>query len=137
MGYSLARKTSKSDRSEYQGYLVSNAWRARRRKYFEWVKSRGFEPACQVCFGMLNDLGSLDLHHMSYDGVIKLPHGKYRAEETNDDLVPLCREHHEALHQRLDDHRYSYWGWDRRRATVVIINYMRRDMRARTKGQQR
>lgn len=130
MGSSLARNTGSTERARYGAYLSSNSWRARRRLYFEAVRAAGFEPACQVCLALLKDIGSLDLHHVSYDGVIDQGAGRFRSEEPDEDLVPLCREHHEALHKRLDDYRYNYWGWDRRRATVVIIKHMKRHLKA-------
>lgn len=126
MGQSLARKTRSADRAKYNAYLKSGAWQKRRRTYFAAVRASGFEPACQVCQKMLKDLGSLDLHHVSYDGVVKLPDGRFQSREADRDLVPLCREHHEAIHQQLDSHRYDYWGWDRRRATVVILSSMKK-----------
>lgn len=129
MGMSLARKTSTADRAAYQGYLSSTPWKARRRRYFETVKAAGFEPACQVCFATLAELGVLDLHHVSYDGVKEVAPGRFRAQEKDEDLVPLCRDHHEQLHRTFDQHRLTYWGWDRKRATVVVINYMRKALK--------
>lgn len=130
---SLARKTDRRDRAKYQGYLTSNAWRARRRKYFDAVRANGFEPACQVCFITQSEAGSLDLHHVSYDGVEDLGNGRYRSTEADEDLVPLCRIHHEQLHQVFDIHRRSYYDWDRRRATVVVVNYLRKSLKKQGK----
>lgn len=124
---SLARRTNQNERREYANYLNSAAWKKRRIAYFEGVRRRGFEPGCQVCYGTLTGLGSLDLHHVSYEGVSKdSKTGFWVSKEPDGDLVPLCRECHERLHQLLDDNRYDYWGWDRKRATVVLMSHMRK-----------
>lgn len=82
------------------------------------------EPACQVCAITLAEAGSLDLHHLSYDGVVQDPFGGgWKAREAHEDLIPLCREHHQRLHQIVDG-RKEFFGWDRRRASVVIVARM-------------
>ena len=84
-------------------YLASPEWSARRAQYFAWVRSRGFEPACQVCFVMLKDTGHLDVHHHGFTGVlVARPHRTaFVAWEDHAKLVPLCREHHHKVHQHL------------------------------------
>lgn len=131
-GFSLARKTGAS-RSEYQGYLASPAWKKRRRVYFETVRLSGFEPACQCCFTTLTEAKALDLHHLSYEGVTKDASGRWLSAEDEADLVPLCRDCHERLHTRLDARRMDYWGWDRRRATAVVLTYLRRELERESK----
>ena len=84
-----------------------------------------------MCLALLKDMGSLDLHHVSYDGVIELGQGGSVPKSPMKTLFRLCREHHEALHKRLDDYRYNYWGWDRRRGTVVVIKHMKRHLKAK------
>jgi len=78
----------------------------------------------------LDEAGSLDLHHVSYGGVVELPGGRWQAREADEDLMPLCREHHGRLH-RMMDRRGEFVGWDRRRATVVIVAHLRREWLAR------
>lgn len=69
----------------------------------------------------LVDGGSLDLHHVSYEGVSWDDTAQqWVAREADDDLMPMCREHHQQLH-RIMDGRKEFYGWDRRRASVVII----------------
>lgn len=75
----------------------------------------------------LEDVGSLDLHHVSYDGVTKDDRGQWVASEADDDLMPLCRTHHNKLHQIIDEHGRDYQGWNRRRASVVILGRLRRE----------
>jgi thiosulfate reductase electron transport protein len=125
MGYSLGRKTG-SRRRPYTGYLRSGVWAWRRQRWFRDCRKAGSEPACQVCRITLTAAGSLDLHHTSYDGVHIGDDGSYRAGEADTDLLPFCRDHHEALHRFLDDRRGDYWGWERRRATVVITAILAR-----------
>lgn len=125
-GFSLARKTGDS-RNEYQGYLSSPAWKKRRRVYFDTVRLSGVEPACQCCFTTLAEANALDLHHLSYEGVTKDANGRWLSAEQGTDLVPLCRACHERLHTRLDARRMDYWGWNRHRATAVVLTYLRRE----------
>lgn len=128
MGFSLARRTGQH-RHAYTGYLRSGAWAWRRQRWFRDCRARGTEPACQVCRITLAEATSLDLHHTRYDGVHINADGSYRSEEPDADLLPYCREHHEALHRILDDRRADYWGWNRRRATVVITGILARKHR--------
>lgn len=130
MGYSLARKTG-SDRNPYQSYLASAAWHRRRWRYFRALRRRGFEPACQVCGLRLDQTESLDLHHLNYDGVVERD-GQWIAGERDEDLMVLCRLHHNDVHRILDERRRDYWGWDRRKATLVIVGHLRRSLKKRT-----
>lgn len=77
----------------------------------------------------MSEAGSLDLHHTSYAGVHINEDGTFKATEPDADLLPYCRNHHEALHRVLDDRRSDYWGWDRRRATTVITAFLVRKHR--------
>lgn len=88
---------------ETSTYLASASWARRKAEYFAWVRSRGFEPACQVCSVMLKDVGHLDLHHHSYTRVfVARPHGgQYVSWESSKTLVPMCRDHHIQLHRKL------------------------------------
>ncbi|SMY04385.1 MULTISPECIES: hypothetical protein [Brevibacterium] len=111
--------------SAYQsGYLRSQQWHWRRRRWFRDRRAAGFEPACQVCGVSLEDAGTLDLHHVSYDGVVENPDGSWTAREADEDLMPLCRDHHQAVH-RIMDRKRDFHGWDRRRATLVIVAFLR------------
>lgn len=108
----------------YKRYLRSQAWGYRRVQWFAQCRADGAEPACQVCAITLAEAGSLDLHHLSYDGVVQDPFGGgWKAREAHEDLMPLCREHHQRLHQIMDG-RKEFFGWDRRRASVVIVARM-------------
>ncbi|WP_261623257.1 hypothetical protein [Nesterenkonia marinintestina] len=111
----------------YQGYLRSQQWGFRRVRWFRDRRAEGFEPACQVCDRTLTDLGSLDLHHTSYEGVgWDEDTQKWWAEEADEELMPMCRDHHGRLHDRLD-RRGDFYGWSRHRASIVIAAQMRRE----------
>src|SRR4051794_25491132 len=69
----------------YGEYLRSEEWYETRERYRE----SGLPQTCVVCFDP-----NVDLHHKSY---IRL------SREHLDDLVPLCRHHHEELHERKLD----------------------------------
>lgn len=114
----------------YREYLRTRAWNWRRQRWFRDRRRAGFEPACQVCSRTLDEVGALDLHHVSYDGVVERPDSGWQAREADEDLMPMCREHHGRLH-RMMDRRGEFVGWDRRRATVVIVAHLRREWAAR------
>lgn len=107
--------------TDYRKYLSSQRWGYRRVQWFRECRARGYEPACQVCGVTLGQSESLDLHHVSYYGVTWDSEAQqWFSLEQHDDLMPICREHHEQLHRILDG-RKEFYGWDRRRATVVIV----------------
>lgn len=68
---------------EYQAYLQSDEWKAKR----EWALERGGRK-CQICASE----DHLDVHHNTYER---------RGHEWPADLVVLCRECHELFHCRL------------------------------------
>uniref|UniRef100_UPI0021B4BADC hypothetical protein n=1 Tax=Micrococcus luteus TaxID=1270 RepID=UPI0021B4BADC len=72
---------------------------------------------------------TLDLHHVSYKGVGQDEEGRWQAREAHNDLMPLCRDHHQRLHQIMDGKK-EFFGWDRRRATIVIVARMIRQRQA-------
>ena len=125
MGLSLGRRAGRG-RASYGAYLKSSAWAWRRQRWFRDCRRKGLEPACQVCGVTLARLGSLDLHHLRYEGVIISGDGTFTAQEKDADLLPYCRDHHEALHRILDDRRRDYWGWSRARATIVVTGILHR-----------
>ncbi|WP_181954249.1 hypothetical protein [Kocuria coralli] len=130
MGFSLAR----SGNTAYRGYLRSGAWFRRRRAWFTAVKDSGREAVCQVC----GTTQRLDLHHMNYDGVSQTPTGAWVSGEADEDLMPLCRTHHEQLHEELDRRRRDFWGRDRRRATaMIVVGLRKRRQRQSTPGPRR
>jgi len=107
--------------ASYRRYLRSQQWGFRRVRWFRDCRVKGYEPACQVCGATLADEGSLDLHHVSYDGVSwHETEDQWVAAEADEDLMPMCRAHHQQLHRIMDGCK-EFYGWDRRRATVVIV----------------
>lgn len=67
----------------YGQYLTSEHWREIKEQY----RNSGLQQDCFVCHDP-----NVDLHHKTY---------KRLGEERLDDLVPLCRLHHEAAHRLL------------------------------------
>lgn len=90
-------------REDVAGYLASSEWAARKAEYFAWVRTQGYEPACQVCYVMLTNIEHLDLHHHSYGGILvaRPQRDKYISWESRMNLVPLCRDHHIQIHRQL------------------------------------
>lgn len=119
MGLSLARSGNQGYQS---GYLRSGAWFARRRAWFAAVGAVGQRAVCLVC----GEDKALDLHHVDYAGVSQTESGAWVAGEADEDLMPLCRGCHEDLHAELDRRRRDFWGWDRRRASAVLVVGLRR-----------
>lgn len=122
--------------TDYRDYLRSPQWGFRRVRWFRDARAGGCEPACPVCQLTLTEAGTLDLHHLRYDGVQRdTSTGAWKAQEKDEDLMPMCRAHHEQLHASLDA-RKEYFGWDRRRATVLIVVRMIRRHRKKTHDHQ-
>lgn len=103
-------------RASYRDYMDSPDWRARRRAWHAtWLDRHGIGPTCQACGTRWTPLCG-DLHHATYT---RLGHERF------DDLVPLCRADHDALHDILD----TAPGWrrlGRPAATAGIIALLRR-----------
>lgn len=68
----------------YREYLKSDHWRGVKDHY----RQTRMPQTCVVCRDP-----NIDLHHRSY---------KRLGVERMDDLVPLCRDHHEAAHATAD-----------------------------------
>src|SRR5690625_3077347 len=81
-------------RARYRKHIQSRAWFDRRERWFEESQQIGGIVVCAVGGGRwtLKD----DLHHVTYDRL---------GQEDHDDLVALCRFHHEQLHQIWDASR--------------------------------
>lgn len=67
-------------RANYNAYMRSYAWRKRRDEYFTRHLKR-----CRAC----GDKERIQLHHLNYDNF---------GAETDDDLLPLCKYCHDAVH---------------------------------------
>ncbi|SEB30093.1 hypothetical protein [Arthrobacter woluwensis] len=128
MALSLGRKHGRS-RAPYAAYLRSQAWAWRRQRYFRDLRRKGIEPCCMVCAVTLTENGTLDLHHLNYTGVVINPDGSFKAAEKDQDLIPLCRAHHEHLHRLLDTR--DYYGWDRGRASRAALLVLKRQLARR------
>jgi hypothetical protein len=65
----------------YQDYLNSEGWKAKRAMILNMWGNR-----CALC----NEGGELHLHHRTYER---------KGNEDPFDLVPLCKKHHEMVHE--------------------------------------
>lgn len=98
------------DRSGYQTYIRSPAWRRVRQRFIA-------SKLPKVCHGCGEDWGTGDhLHHRTY---------KNLGNERLIDLVPLCAPCHDAVHELYDsDPKWRRWGlWH---TTKVALKYRRR-----------
>jgi hypothetical protein len=111
-------------RAQYDAYLASRTWRARRKAWYAaWLTRHGTPPTCLVC-DRAWCLRAGHLHHLTYMRI---------GDERDDDLVPLCARHHRELHTVLD--RSAGWRrLGRRQATVGIIGLLRQGCRAQRGG---
>lgn len=121
---SLARKKGAA-RHEYDTYLKSNSWAARKGRFYQKIKDSGRVPACEVCG--LRGQNNLDLHHMSYEGVSRNAQGVWVAAEKDEDLVILCRAHHSRLHYLFDTRGRDLRGQSRAWASAYLIVLMKRN----------
>jgi hypothetical protein len=103
-------------RAKYCDYMGSPDWQARRRTWHAaWIDRHGTRPTCQA-YDEPWALSRGDLHHRTYARL---------GAELFDDLVPLCRADHAALHDILD----TAAGWrhlGRPAATAGIVAILRR-----------
>ncbi len=101
-------------RQKYQDYLAGTVWSARKRWWRrEYLKRNDSEPTCVVC-------GSrrIDLHHLEHRRV---------GAERFEDLLPLCRLHHRAVHAAWDvSPQWRRLG--RRVATLAMVQLMRTNL---------
>lgn len=96
------RSTSRQQfRTRIATYMASPAWAKRRRAWvLEYEAQHHHPPACAVCDAPWIDPetgGTLDVHHHAYE---------HLGHELFDDLVALCRDHHEAVHRAFDTDPY-------------------------------
>lgn len=94
----------------YEEYLNSDIWQNFRKRYF---KSRR-RKHCMCC---RTPNFEVELHHLTYDRL-----GKERLA----DVVPLCREHHEAVHEILKQQYNNDIRWSER---IVALLAPRRSSR--------
>jgi 5-methylcytosine-specific restriction endonuclease McrA len=80
-------------RCRYAIYIESEPWYQRRQRWrAEWVARTGTEPTCLAC-GTEWTLRAGDLHHRSYGRL---------GTEAFEDVIPLCRACHTAVHDVWD-----------------------------------
>jgi hypothetical protein len=103
-------------RRRYGAYIASPDWITRRHRWYdEHLCRTGNAPTGAICSQPWR-LRDDDLHHASY---ARLGH------EAHSDLLPMCREHDQALHDLWDaDPAWRRLG--RERATAGIIAALRR-----------
>jgi 5-methylcytosine-specific restriction endonuclease McrA len=103
-------------RVSYATYVDSPSWYRRRQRWrAEWLARTGAEPACLVC-GTEWTARSGDLHHRCYERL---------GAEAFEDLVPLCRACHWALHD-IWDASPAWRRLGRGQATDGIVAALRR-----------
>jgi hypothetical protein len=79
----------------YNDYIHSPDWEDRKRRYWDTHQKR-----CVICLTYKN----IDLHHLSYADL---------GNERDEDLVAVCRTHHDQFHQRYGVAGDMHRQWDR------------------------
>lgn len=107
-------------------FLRSRTWFARRDRWFTEQAARGIPLACAAC-GRPADRKQLELHHLDYAGVI-LEHGRWKALEAHEDLVPLHPYCHDLLHRLIDRDAVLARNRTRRAASAHALERLRRSL---------
>ncbi len=74
----------------YRDYIKSELWEERKRRYY-----RDHPRVCAVC-----GYPAIELHHLNYANL---------GNEKDKDLAPLCRLHHQGLHEYASVRKNSYY----------------------------
>jgi 5-methylcytosine-specific restriction endonuclease McrA len=103
-------------RQRYGEYMDSSAWFRRRERWLAefQVANDGQDPRCVVC-GAAWTLRHGQLHHRTYARL---------GAEAWQDLIPMCREHHDALHA-LMEHNPAWRRVPREQATDLLVARLR------------
>lgn len=117
-----ARKSAVSARTYRAGYLKSDAWHARRSRFFKENRERG--RYCAVCRGT-GTAREFELHHLSYRGVSRTDDGRWRAYERDEDLMPMHPACHAAVHRVIERDEVLSDLYSRKAATQHAIARVR------------
>ncbi len=103
-------------RRRYGEYMDSPAWFRRRERWLAEFQAAndGRDPRCVVC-GAAWTLRHGQLHHRTYARL---------GAEAWQDLIPTCREHHDALHA-LMEHNPAWRRVPREQATDLLVAHLR------------
>jgi hypothetical protein len=89
-----------SPEDRHEGYIASQAWADRRTAYYE-----EHEKMCAVC----GDVDNVHLHHLSYIHLELVHwHPMSWGKEEDDELIPLCSQHHRECHNFIDSCDYDW-----------------------------
>lgn len=97
-----AKKKKVRGRTSYENFINSPEWAAIRNRYW-----RGHPKKCAVC----DTASYIHLHHMVY--------GEF-GQEKDEDLIPLCKNHHEEYHAQNGTQR------DMRNRTMEFVGARKR-----------
>ena len=79
----------------YNDYLLGDHWKSFKSRY----RKSGRSVSCAVCGS-----NSTQFHHRTYERL---------GNEGLDDVIPLCRKHHEDVHSKLKEAGLSVGGTDK------------------------
>ena len=87
--YEYVEEKPKSWKEEYNEYINSDEWKAKREEIFN-LKGR----RCTICG---TSFGLIDCHHLNYD------YFKHEEDNNYNDVIPLCRDCHTELHNFMKE----------------------------------
>ena len=87
----FSQKINSMGYSSYQEYLQSEHWQQFRKKYYRSKKTKKY---CIICSTDEVYNFNIELHHKTYTRL---------GSELLSDVVPVCREHHELIHDIIRD----------------------------------
>lgn len=99
----------------YDEYLQSEHWQRFRKKFF---KAKKIKKTCYLCRKSNWDV---ELHHRTYERL-----GKERLN----DVIPVCRRHHEQLHNLLNER----FGGDVRVTNRILYHLLQDRKRGSNRG---
>lgn len=104
-------------------FLRSQAWFARRDRWFTYHTALGVPLGCAGC-GRTATRAELELHHLDYRGV-RLHEGRWRAGEADEDLVAMHSYCHDLLHRLIDRDAVLARNRTRRTASHLALQRLR------------
>jgi 5-methylcytosine-specific restriction protein A len=107
-------------------YLCSPAWHARRDRWFASEHRRSRPLVCHGC-ALPATREQVELHHLSYLGVIRRD-GGWHAAERHEDLIPLHPYCHDLLHRLIDRDAVLSRGRDRHVASLMALARLRKKL---------
>lgn len=108
-------------------YLTSRQWHVRQ---VRWFDENPNQHQCCVCRRVETHAKKrLELHHLSYRGVVPLLSGGWIADEHDDDLLPMHPLCHRLVHELMENDGALRYMRSRKEATLLAVAKVRSRLR--------